>query len=375
MLLCLGGIHGNEPSGVAALKRVFATLEKEAIPVRGRFLGLAGNLPALKAGVRYLERDMNRMWAPETLRRALDPGPAPETAGPGSGHGSEWAQVRDLHLTIRGEVENWNGEVHFLDLHTSSADGVPFVCVGDTLRNRRFSRPFPVSVVLGLEEQLDGSLLEYLNNRGVITMGFEGGHHDAPHSIDRHEAGIWVALASAGCIPFTLEQVGFSRSLLVRARDRLPMVLEIRYRHPLHPGDGFKMMPGYENFFPVKAGEVLANDHNGPIRAYYRSRIMLPLYQGKGEDGFFLAREVRRVWLSLSSLLRRMRADRLVPLLPGVRRHPHERGALLVDKRVARWLTIQVFHLLGFRKRREHGDLLVVSRRRFDLKPPSQVKL
>jgi hypothetical protein len=31
---------------------------------------------------------------------------------------------------------------------------------------------------------------------------------------------------------------------------------------------------------------------------------------------------------------------------------------------VARWFALEVFHLLGYRKRREVGEVLVVTRRR-----------
>mgnify|MGYP000107882312 CR=1 FL=1 len=71
------------------------------------------------------------------------------------------------------------GPIHFVDLHTSSAPGPPFLTVGDTLRNRRFSRGFPLPLLLGLEEQVDGSLLEYLNNHGFVTLGVEAGEHEA----------------------------------------------------------------------------------------------------------------------------------------------------------------------------------------------------
>ena len=65
-----------------------------------------------------------------------------------------------------------------IDLHSTSADGLPFATVGDTMRNRRFAQNLPVTILLGIEEQLDGTMLEYLNNLGAVTLGFEGGQHD-----------------------------------------------------------------------------------------------------------------------------------------------------------------------------------------------------
>ncbi|MGH9882173.1 MAG: hypothetical protein ACRD6N_12115 [Pyrinomonadaceae bacterium] len=55
-------------------------------------------------------------------------------------------------------------------MHTTSAHGVPFATVGDTLRNRKFALNFPTTIVLGLEEQIEGTMLEYVNNLRAVTM-------------------------------------------------------------------------------------------------------------------------------------------------------------------------------------------------------------
>ena len=63
-LVGVGGIHGNEPAGVRALETVLAELGRpDGGLSRGRFIALAGNRPALDAGVRYIDRDLNRIWS------------------------------------------------------------------------------------------------------------------------------------------------------------------------------------------------------------------------------------------------------------------------------------------------------------------------
>ncbi len=89
----------------------------------------------------------------------------------------------------------------------------------------------------------------------------------------------------------------------------------------------------------------------------------MPLYQPQGDDGFFVMREFRPFWLRVSSLLRRARADLLFRLLPGVRRDPDHAGTLIIDQHVARFYALQIFHLLGYRKRRVRDDVLVMSKR------------
>jgi len=130
------------------------------------------------------------------------------------------------------------------------------------------------------------------------------------------------------------------------------------------------MRPGYLNFHPVTAGEVIAKDRRGDVAVRETGRLLLPLYQGKGSDGYFLARDVRPFWLWVSSVLRHLHAHHLVRILPGVWRHPKKPDTFVVNRRVARWFPMQILHLLGFRKVREEGDTLTVSRRRYDLKSP-----
>jgi succinylglutamate desuccinylase len=92
--------------------------------------------------------------------------------------------------------------------------------------------------------------------------------------------------------------------------------------------------------------------------------VLLPLYQGQGEDGFFLCRDVHPLWLRLARWLRRLRLDALLPLLPGVSRHREQPDALLVDPGVARLLVREVFHLFGYRHCRPAAGRLVFTRRR-----------
>jgi hypothetical protein len=148
-------------------------------------------------------------------------------------------------------------------------------------------------------------------------------------------------------------------------------IVEVRWREAVAPEiDGFAMNPGFENFQPVRRGQVLARNNKGEIRAPENGLILMPLYQKLGEDGFFIGREVAALWLWLSGVLRRLNIGQLMPLLPGVRRHPTDAMSLVVNTRVARFFPLQIFHLLGFRKRRWRDDHLIVSRRRHDTRSP-----
>jgi succinylglutamate desuccinylase len=363
-LVALTGIHGNEASGVEAALRVLAELERRRPRLAGEVVFLAGNLAALSARARFIDLDLNRQWTPHKV--------AALGGGPGRvGEPAEHVEQRELLAALSDCIRSAEGAVHFVDLHTSSADGPPFVTIGDTLRNRAFAQRFPLPLILGLEEQVDGALLELLNNHGLVTMGVEAGRHDAPESIDRHEAVLWIALVASGVLrEVDGPGLGPYRERLRQASRGVPSVIEVRYRHAIRPADRFRMEPGYANFCPVTRGEVLAHDTSGTVRAPEDGLLLLPLYQGLGEDGFFISREVLPVWLRVSVLLRRLRLNRLMRFLPGVRRDPRDPAVLIVDTRVARFYPLEIFHLCGFRKVRQAGVDLVVSRRRYDLEPP-----
>jgi predicted deacylase len=358
LVVCVGGIHGNEPAGADALRRVLQKLKAASPPFRGELLALAGNLKALAAGRRYLSRDLNRLWRPERVA-------ALKSGSPGEPPDAESAEQRELLAVIEGTLAARTGPAVFLDLHTTSAEGAPFALISDTLVNRRLARRLPVPLILGLEENVEGTILNYINELGLAAIGFEGGQHESPAAADNHEAAVWLTLAAAGCLrPEDVPDFARQRATLRRAAGGLPPVLEVRYRHAIGAEDEFVMKPGFTNFTEVEKGEVLARDRRGEVRAGERSRVFLPLYQKLGEDGFFLVREVRPFWLKVSALLRALRLDAALPLLPGVRRHAARRDALVIDPHVARWYVIEICHLLGFRGHAPEAGRIVVSRRR-----------
>ena len=140
----------------------------------------------------------------------------------------------------------------------------------------------------------------------------------------------------------------------------------MRYKRDVEPGDGFAMYPGYRNFQVVREGDVVARDVTGEIVLRESGRMLMPLYQEQGEDGFFLVREFLPFWMGVSLVLRRAGVSKFAHWLPGVRRVENREEEVVVDKRVARFYARQLFHLLGYRQLEDAGDTLVMRRRRFD---------
>jgi predicted deacylase len=360
-LIAVGSLHGNEPSGAQALRNIACRLQTMESKLFGRVFFIEGNVRALKARARFIDSDLNRSWTKANLAKiALS---------------STLARAEDLELSelfaifhdILGTAEN---EVFVLDLHSTSAKGLPFATVGDTLRNRHFAQAFPVTILLGIEEQLEGTMLEYLNNKGAVTLGFEGGQHDSTETIANHEALVWLALVNTGIaarrdVPDLETQ---RRNLeLASGRER---IVEIRHREAISTDDNFVMKPGFNNFDPVRRGQTLAEDRRGPVEAPENGMVLMPLYQKKGEDGFFIGREVAPFWIRVSEILRGLKLADWMFILPGVKRHPTDAESLIVNTAVARFFPLQIFHLLGFRRQVWEQNFLVVSRRKYDTQSP-----
>ncbi|MEM7355766.1 MAG: succinylglutamate desuccinylase/aspartoacylase family protein [Acidobacteriota bacterium] len=366
-LIVVGGLHGNEPSGVQALQRLLPELAADARAVeRGRVVGLTGNRKALAMKRRFLAHDLNRYWLPERVAQLR------ATAAPLA---DEDHELRELDRQIESLVETADGPVYLLDLHTTSAPDRPFATLDDSLRNRPFAFAFPVPVVLGLEEELAGTLTAHVGDLGIITAGFESGRHGTREARDRAVDAIWIALAASGVTRNDHPEAVAARQRLEEECAGLPHVVEVRYRHAIRDEDRFRMHPGHENFQPVKRGQSLGEqslgeqslgeERRGSATSPVSGLLLMPLYQQQGADGFFVVKPVNRMWLEASATVRRWRLERFVHWLPGVRKHPEQTGAFIVDQRYARWLAPELFHLLGFR-RQGTADRVLILRRRHD---------
>ncbi len=354
-LIVIAAIHGNEPSGYHAFRRVLADLETAGGGLAGYVVGLTGNRRALARGVRFVDQDLNRVWCQESVT-----GEAGDEAG---AQVSEDRETRELWAEVRTVLDRAVGPVSALDLHSTSGWGPAFVVFDDTLANRRLARSLEVPLILGIEEELEGTMLDFLSSVGVRTVGFEAGQHDDPRSVERAECAIWLTLAACGLLERGHPRVRASRRRLRTESRGLPAVVEVRHRHAIRPGSGFEMLPNFRGFQPVDVGRTVARENGQPVDVPIGGLLLMPLYQPQGEDGYFVVRPIKTVWLSVSAALRRLRLDRGVGWLPGVRALDPGLREVEVNRRIARVLPLELFHLLGYRRVAEAADHLRLARR------------
>ena len=244
-LLVVGGVHGNEPSGLSAMHRIRMWLEHDAPAARGELVLLAGNLGALRRRERYLARDLNRGWTDARLAALRDAAHEDERC-PEDREQLELVEAIDLGRAVAPVP------VHVLDLHSTSADGVPFAITTSRAGDVAFARHFPLPVILDLLGAIGGTLSQYLSERGIVSLAVEGGQNASARSVNHHAATVAIALVAIGVLEESaVPHLARDRALLEGARGDLPRMLRVWHRHAIGPEDRFQMEPGFANIARV----------------------------------------------------------------------------------------------------------------------------
>ena len=342
----VAGIHGNEPSGVFALVDTLKNLKQHKSEIRGTIIALAGNLWAMERGVRYHEQDLNRLWTADRI---------PDLEADAATYSNEDQREQiDIHRTVRRIINEEQGPFYFFDLHTTSSETIPFIVVNDSLLNRKFTEMFPLPLVLGIEEYLVGPLLSYLNEKGYVSFAFEAGSHSDPMAYDIQLAFINLALAYSNVIPKAIANFDHHHAKLARTSVNTQHFFEIYYRFRIPQGADFKMEPGFVNFEPIRRKQHVATCDDKKIIATRDGQVFMPLYQSQGEDGFFAIRKIPPVFFAHFSFDEGAQKSIACCHCYRVYTGPDKtHSALRVNRTVARFFTKQVFHLLGYRSRRQ----------------------
>lgn len=280
LLFITAGVHGNEPSGVQALERVFTELKKTKPPINGTLLGVTGNKIALEKNLRYIDEDLNRAWKEESIKKKIE-----ETH-------EQWEMFEIIALLEQYPKENFTKR-YFLDCHTTSSESLPYISVQLVNDNDAWAHKFPTYIVRGFSDIVYGAIDHYLSRIGLTGFVFEAGQHTHKTSVENHEGLVWLALKEAcdldltkiSCYPDCVDNF---------AKKNAPTqkTFEIIHRHGLEDGDTFKMQPGFSNFQKITKGEILAIQNGKQVRSEWDAYIFMPLYQSQGNDGFFVVQEV-----------------------------------------------------------------------------------
>lgn len=348
------GIHGNEVAGVHALNNVLKTISNKDII--GEIYGVYGNIKALQKNKRFLDSDLNRMWTLKQLN----------TLQQKENLTNEEEEQVELFQFVNQLFASTKNPIYFIDLHTTSSKSLPFITINDALINRKFSSCFPVPIVLGIEEYLEGPLLSYLNTLGYVSIGFESGQHTDPEAIKNCEAFIHLALKHTENLKFNeIEKFKKNENILKKSSQNIDSIFEVIYKYHIQPKELFSMKDGFESFQNITKGTALATTNGKLIYSDYSAMLFMPLYQKSGNDGFFIIRAIPRFFLKLSETLRNIHADNLLTALPGISWHDKRSGVLRANLKVTRFMAKSIFHLFGYRnKQLDETHVLLYNRER-----------
>jgi len=210
----VGGIHGDEPAGQAIVEELIAELSVEA----GTVQLVIANEPALDAGVRYTETDLNRAF-------------------PGGADGEEYETVlADRLLTVLG------GADAILAIHTSQSAPPPFAIYSDLTESvRRTVTALPVEHVVDA-----GSLRCTTLDSGLPhTVSIESGKQGSQKAVDVGLDCAYAFLRAHGLL--TDEPPSFGPKQRVAVDEEVPK------------GSGAPHVY-YRNFEEIPQGSVFARD-------------------------------------------------------------------------------------------------------------------
>lgn len=281
LLFITAAVHGNEPSGVEALERVFSALKESKPKIKGCIVGVFGNKTALEKNVRYIDEDLNRTWTEDNISTKKK-----ET--------SEQHEMHEIIEVLEQFPETDYTKRYFMDCHTTSSDSLPYVSVQLVNDNNKWAHNFPTYIVQGFSDIVYGAIDHYLSRIGLTGFTFEAGQHTSKISAENHEGMVWLALKEACDLDLTLipdYPLCVEKFSVKNAPEQ--KTFKIIYRHGLEDNDNFKMKSGFKNFQKIYKGDLLAIQNDKEVKSEWDARIFMPLYQAQGNDGFFVIEEVK----------------------------------------------------------------------------------
>ena len=218
----VGGIHGDEPCGSAAVEAVLEADIEVARPVKL----IIANEEALKRGQRYVEEDLNR---------AFPGGPDADT--------HEGRLAHDLLTEIRG--------CEILSLHSTRSYAAPFALVDEMDGHARSVCPYlSVEAVVETSQYSEGRLIAYPE---VIEL--ECGLQRSAAAAENARALVREFLVATGVLAGDGE----------RPRHHPLSVFRLDQRIPKETADGYEVF--VENFERVAEGEAFAAADGELLRA------------------------------------------------------------------------------------------------------------
>lgn len=249
-VVVLGGVHGNEVTGVMLVEQLRADLDSGALALAAGTLTLVvGNPRAVERGTRGSEphADLNRSFTARVL----------DTNGPDA---YEARRARELAPLIAASDL-------VIDLHATNKPSDPFaVAIVDSPERREICALFPCDKLLLVpDDVIGGTTVGYAEAQGSIGVCFESGWVGDLTQVDAMRVSVETILARVGVL------VGRSAAVYPQAVYALMEAILLTDR-------GFAFAPGRgeRSFEPFSEGDVIGTVGEAQLRAPYAGMLMFP---------------------------------------------------------------------------------------------------
>lgn len=328
-------IHGNERAGYVALQSFFEHIESFSDKIQGNLFAIFGNQEAYLRKHRFIDKDLNRVWTKSHLQASTRRDDV-----------AEYHELKDIYKELYEILNTAKSDVYCIDFHTTSGPTKPFVIMNDALNNRAFVRNLGYPVIFNVESFIEGALLSLLNDLGHVSLGFEAGEHYSKDSVKEFKIFCYKTLYQTGMISAEdLVGMGISEKYF---KSKAANYFEIIYRQDLRPNDKFEMLGNYLNFQKLKKGDRIAKLNGKSILAPESFQIFMPLYQSKGEDGFFYVKRISRFKLKVARVFRNLNFENILLIFPGVNKPNFY--TLVIPRPILKFIPKRFMFALGYRK-------------------------
>ncbi len=247
-LVILGGVHGNEPCGVEAIRALNIN------PLKGKVTCIIANLEALRKKVRFINSDLNRAFT---------------------------FSKNDKESMVALEIKEYLDQADaLLDLHSSfSKVSFPFViCEKQSLN---LAKCLPVKfIVTNIDKFHQGSTDEYMNKQGKIAVCVECGNNDDTDATIRAKESIvdfcnfFEVIERKNSVKKELNKMVFKVTGNYIAK---------KYFYPS------QMLSDFAN---VKKNELLGVDGEDEIKITHDSYILFMTEAKKGKEAFLKLKKI-----------------------------------------------------------------------------------
>jgi len=244
-----GGIHGNEPCGVHAIRHLLQEFSAKRLLLESGSLVLAiGNEQALRAGVRYVGENMNRQF---------------HVSQPPMGSDYERTRVDELKAILRSDI------TVLLDLHATSAPSVPYAMIERPFLAEAEKFQFE-TIVTGWGELGDvsvtGDTQTYAEQLGAWGITMENGQLS-------DDSSTYSAREICSKVLSKLGVTGFSPP----SQTKNSAVFEMTEVYRLNR-NGFRYARAFSNLEALQPGELIGQDEVDKFFApkHYEAVMILP---------------------------------------------------------------------------------------------------